>query len=61
MQGIDLDKMIRSTQTKPKPTHECTCDYQNRKVLFRGIYMCWPCLLKAVRQMHLEHDEECAE
>jgi hypothetical protein len=58
---IDLDAMIRSTEKKPKPTSECTCSTLVRKVLFRGIYMCYPCLVKAIRQMHLEHDEECAE
>jgi hypothetical protein len=48
-------------ETKPPVPKECTCKYDNKKVLFRGIYMCWPCLLKAVRQMHLEHDESCSE
>lgn len=48
-------------EVKTPPPKECTCKTINQKVLFRGLYMCWPCLVKAVRQMHLEHDEGCAE
>ncbi len=48
-------------ETPMKKPAECTCKYIGGKILFRGIYMCHNCLVKAIRQMHLEHDEECAE